>query len=250
MSQGYNKVESLLNNRMSKKIAHKTYLLKNKNEDKIALRYHQTDVVTFYPNRMVLNSGGWLTPTTKERLNRGLDMVRIGDYYREQITQNNRLWYYKGQVFKDGLEVTYDGTILTHNADKGEYMIILNKLINKYVKELRGAIDTGELDLDMGGDCWMCKGLGNGKGHLISHLKEKYLMPTLMYNALKENGYTNPAVFLLDGTKINIDIIQRWKSLILRSVRSYFYKKLVESPNNINLNEELAEEIIAYREKR
>jgi hypothetical protein len=38
-----------------------------------ALQYHATDVITAYPDgRIILRSGGWMTPTTKERINRYL----------------------------------------------------------------------------------------------------------------------------------------------------------------------------------
>lgn len=38
--------------------------------DEVAVRFHQTNIVTFYPNGdIVLVNGGWYTPTTSARMN-------------------------------------------------------------------------------------------------------------------------------------------------------------------------------------
>lgn len=50
------------------KLAHNTYLIRA--GDAYVVRFHGTDVVTYYPDgRVRLNSGGWRTYTTKRRLN-------------------------------------------------------------------------------------------------------------------------------------------------------------------------------------
>lgn len=90
----------------------------------VALQYHDTDVVTFRPDGgMVLNSGGWHTVTTKERINWCLP-----DGFR--LSQVKRVWYitvgettqifshpitacYVGNehVFADGMVVYPDGRV-------------------------------------------------------------------------------------------------------------------------------------------
>ena len=68
----YAEAAKLLTGRCSKsrKLANNTYL-ERINSDTIAVRLHDTDVVTFHSDgRTVLNTGGWRTVTTKERMNR------------------------------------------------------------------------------------------------------------------------------------------------------------------------------------
>jgi len=60
-----------------RKIANNTYLERRANGN-IALRLHNTDVLTFSPNGDVrFDSGGWLTVTTKQRMNEFQDVAKI-----------------------------------------------------------------------------------------------------------------------------------------------------------------------------
>lgn len=53
----------------SRKIANNTYAIRH--DGVIAIRFHETEIVRYTSNSMVsLNSGGWLTMATKERINR------------------------------------------------------------------------------------------------------------------------------------------------------------------------------------
>ena len=49
-------------------IANNTYIVRPESEV-YAVRLHQTNIVTYYLNRVILNSGGWLSVTTKDRMN-------------------------------------------------------------------------------------------------------------------------------------------------------------------------------------
>lgn len=52
------------------KLAHNTYLIHH-GVGVYAVRYHYTDIVTFYPNGdIVADNGGWGSPTTRNRLNK------------------------------------------------------------------------------------------------------------------------------------------------------------------------------------
>ena len=55
---------------MRKRIAHKTWLEKERNSFKVTL--HNTVVIENTGTEIILNSGGWRTRTTKERINRFL----------------------------------------------------------------------------------------------------------------------------------------------------------------------------------
>jgi hypothetical protein len=62
----------------------------------VAIRLHSTDVVTIYPDDAVkVNSGGWRTSTTKDRINK---------YSPVKVYQKNHQWYFDdGSEFEDGM---------------------------------------------------------------------------------------------------------------------------------------------------
>lgn len=59
--------------------------------------YHETDVVTFNADKIVLDTGGWQTVTTKTRMNQASNEFGLG----YQVYQNNNEWYvmYAGEVY-------------------------------------------------------------------------------------------------------------------------------------------------------
>lgn len=91
--------------------------------ESIAVRYHYTDVVTFRPGSVTLNSGGWHTYTTKERINLYLPAGywsgegRKG--FRASLWQDLGTWYLAvagGDVdgvyhFSDGMTLHDDGRV-------------------------------------------------------------------------------------------------------------------------------------------
>lgn len=84
------------------------------NEDAIALRYHGTNVVTYYRNGdCALRSGGWHTVTTKARIN---------DYSPARVFQRDFNWYVMtkdGPVdFLDGMIVNGSGEPVTHDESQ------------------------------------------------------------------------------------------------------------------------------------
>lgn len=84
----------------SKKVANNTLEIDHGN-GKSSIRLHDTDILTFENGKVTLDSGGWQTVTTKQRLNRFLPSG-----YR--ITQKNFEWFVNtpngGKVaFSDGM---------------------------------------------------------------------------------------------------------------------------------------------------
>lgn len=56
--------------------SHKTYIrTKGKTTH---VRYHNTDVVSFSPKQIKLNTGGWKTATTKTRMNQTSNQYNLG----------------------------------------------------------------------------------------------------------------------------------------------------------------------------
>ena len=74
--------------------------------DDIIVTFHSTNIVVFNNKRIILNSNGWLTPTTKERMNQASDEFELGF----RIFQKDFTWFVKlqsGNVFdfKDGMTI-------------------------------------------------------------------------------------------------------------------------------------------------
>ena len=84
-------------NRQERKIGNNTYA-EIEHDRSISVNLHGTDVVRFYPNGLVkLNSGGWRTHTTKQRINK---------YSPVKIFQKNFEWFLAdGTPFEDNMLV-------------------------------------------------------------------------------------------------------------------------------------------------
>lgn len=72
-------------------------------DNETIVRYHRTDVVKFNKDYIILNSGGWLTITTKTRMNQASNQYKLGFY----VFQKNHEWFvdHKGNIFNffDGM---------------------------------------------------------------------------------------------------------------------------------------------------
>jgi hypothetical protein len=66
------------------------------NDRFLTVRYHETDVVHVTDNKIILNTGGWRTVTTKARMNQTSHMYNLGFY----VYQRNHEWFveYKGAI--------------------------------------------------------------------------------------------------------------------------------------------------------
>jgi hypothetical protein len=179
-------------NAESKKLANNTYAFRCDN-GVIVVRLHQTNIVTYFPNgKVVLNSGNWRTVTTKARLN---------EFSPFNVFQNKGIWSVgfpgvgESVLFQDGL--TYFKGKFSNYAKSDNKETKLRKKIRDYSKLV---VSKLPLPLPSGQDCWFCglrtedgKPLGecsHNTDHLISHIKEKYVVPSLVFNALKSAGCT------------------------------------------------------------
>ena len=199
--QHYEKLDAQLTGRCanSRKVANNTYLVR-RGED-IAVMLHATDVFTIRrEGQITLNSGGWKTPTTKDRINNYLP----GNM---NIYQEKGQWYitngWTGRdsgdiyLFEDGMVISPKGTIFgkkkTDKLDKN--MKKWTKQVNDYCKELLERAFDGRLPKPSGGDCWYCcmqtqdgevLGDSSESNHVVSHVKDNYFVPSLFWNAMKE----------------------------------------------------------------
>jgi hypothetical protein len=99
----YHAANTYLGQKQERPCANNTHLRRMK-DGSIAMRLHQTDVVTWYDDGTIrLNTDGWTTVTTKARINAA---TNAGIY------QKRGLWYYSnGTPFQDGDIIHQDGSI-------------------------------------------------------------------------------------------------------------------------------------------
>ena len=189
-----------------------------------AIRFHMTDIITENNGVITLNSGGWKSATTKDRLNYpGLLIAKNWPY----IWQKNHQWFigdgifYDGIQFKDGVQIS---PIKTDDELKRKKML---EKIGKYC----ALITKENLPRPNNGDCWYClmtdvktgKILGDSSGnndHLLSHIKERYIFGSILVNAMREAGFSDNQI----GIHYHLELVDTFK----KTLRKYLVKRLVK----------------------
>jgi len=212
------------NKESGKPLANNTRLVKR--GEAFAIRLHQTDIVTINPDGThTLNSGGWRTMTTK---------ARISEFGPVGITQTKGHWFVNypgGQcLYEDGMTIGADGVPTNPvpvDRDKKPAKKAA-KLVKKYIDGFCEMIRAKKLENPSGGDCWHCcmktksgEALGDCTGdvsHLLDHFEENYFVPSLLANAILEQGYSSPG--FIWGALQNGD-----GDLARRILRNYFGKR-------------------------
>jgi len=172
-----------------------TYLVQNA-DGTISVEYRNTPVVTFFPNgEVVLDSGGWRTATTKFRMN---EYVPKGWY----VYQDRYEWFISHGNFEQGTTWVYrDGCVLRPNGTvKGTTKYLpkkrreLQKKLRKFAKEYIRELFAGNIPAPSVGDCLYCHRFIDPKteetvvppsDHILSHLKERYYVPSLLLRAIE-----------------------------------------------------------------
>lgn len=209
----YTEADQLLQGRNSKsrKLANNTYLLRG--DGVFTIRLHATDIVTIHKNgTYTLNSGGWITLTTKSRLN---------EHAPVSISQRGGVWYMAdGSLFYDGMTVGADGLDITGSKDPADYeqkLKALKKQARKYAKDFVAALQAGKIGMPSAGDCWFCSmrtqdgaSLGDSTGdrnHIYMHMQESYFVPSLLVNAGRAAGYKDFQIGMMGigGQRLFID---------------------------------------------
>lgn len=208
----------------------------------VVTRLHHTDIVRRlpFPSRsFILSSGGWGTMVTRARINNALPS-QYGvqswpdGWYVVDTTSGQRAPFYDGmrvpECFAPG-EAPRNATIV---ADR----VQLTKQIRRYA----------QIDLPLpqpgAGDCWVCMThreppaahhyMGQARGARVkdqrpdclrSHLDERYVHGTLIINALRFAGYSEPHIGSLFQAQDNER--NRWyRDCVRRAVRKYMRLKL------------------------
>jgi len=196
-----------------KRIANNTVKYERMNGD-VVYRLHNTDIVTKHSDgTFTLNSGGWKTITTKDRINL---------YAPAHVYSGNGTWYVEKIPFFDGMRVNADGTVIGADQDKADKAEKEAKALKaKIAKFVRKIDDCEELPMPNSGDCWICgmfhpepandgnklefnhikgqSGPGGDLTCLMSHIDEGYLHGSLLVNAMRWKGYTDQGISLYYG---------------------------------------------------
>lgn len=231
----YNELNAKLSGRNAngRKIGNNTYA--ERRGDSIAIRLHSTDILTFNSDgSLEANSGGWKTVTTKSRLNEYLpNGFGIG--------QTKGIWYwnqYNGQFktlgqFTDGDKISPEGKLqIQAEPDEEKKTLKLRKRILKYAKLCADSVPLSEPG---NGDCWYChmvttedETLGDSfknTDHLESHMDESYVVPSLVFHAMKEKGWTTdkiPFAAAFGHADFMLDIAKRE---VKTAVARYMYRR-------------------------
>lgn len=158
-----------------RKLSNNTYLV-IRDDGGYGVRLHATEVIVHYPRSMVLNSGGYLTVTTKARMN---------EYSTAQVWSDAGVWMvgWHGNEFSfaDGMELFADGTVTGASEDPNATKK-LRKRVNQFAKDYAQAFCNGMVPAPGGGDCFICQAGGPGSC-IESHIDESYYVPRMLSNA-------------------------------------------------------------------
>uniref|UniRef100_A0A6M3L931 Uncharacterized protein n=1 Tax=viral metagenome TaxID=1070528 RepID=A0A6M3L931_9ZZZZ len=184
-------------------IDHNTVEYKRINGDRV-IRLHLTDIITFKTNGdVVLNSGGWQTVTTKDRMNKFLPrywsiyqksnfwFLMYALYTRDDPENKTRVDY----VYQDGITILGTGGVSGAGEDRKKLDKRL-KQIKVYVDGFMKKLVARKLPQPSNGDCWYCLfkdkdgktwgDMGDRSYHMLQHFEDKYYVPSLLMNAIKE----------------------------------------------------------------
>ena len=117
----YQEAKRMLAGRQSRKLEGNTYL-ERRDDFTIAVRFHATDVVTFRPTCTELDSGGWHTKTTAERMSSWGPCRVFGSRGGWRVVPADQGFDSGGWVYFDGMRISPDGRRLRReqpNAPRG-----------------------------------------------------------------------------------------------------------------------------------
>jgi hypothetical protein len=240
-------IQDILGNRDEKKIRYATWAVRD--HGGVGIKHHSTVVIKYAPSGTItLDTQGWHTPTTKERLNNWLP--RNWGVYQE-----NHVWYlwHRGEAeyrfkpgpenkqtwtFEDGMQILADGKVI--GAGDAEERKALIKAAKRYVKKFTEALMAGKVG-PPSGDCFYCcmttddgRTLGEvtGDSHILSHIEEDYFVPSLLIRAVQTGPSSQMAKWLTQelmetgGQPEEIWAMDLLKRQISTCLRKYVFRQL------------------------
>lgn len=209
----------------SKVVALNTVKYETKSGDQV-IRLHNTDILRFGTDgSTTISTGGWKTPTTKDRINKFLPK---GSVFSDRGTWILSLGN-KKHAFADGMRIGARGGVSGAGNNKKE--IALKKMIKLFCDKMR---KMEILPSPNNGDCWFCcmrdtltgKPIGDvsDSNHIFEHLKERYVHGSLIYNAMEWAGCSPFAIQMAFSE--NPDSSKNYRDLATRPVRRYLKRQL------------------------
>lgn len=105
-----------LKGRTSRRMRGRSTGLKRLSNGEIQLVLHDTAVVTWYPCGAIrLDSGGFRTRTTKDRINAYVPSIRIRTVNRHWVIMTAA---HSGRDFEDGMEIDASGRIVDRRTNR------------------------------------------------------------------------------------------------------------------------------------
>ncbi len=240
----------------SKKIANNTYAERYigngslEEPDAVGIRLHNTVVVKYTKTgELVLDTGGWKTVTTKDRINSYTpNWVRVFSEKGEWRVATRPWGEERPSVpYADGITLEINslagiawtpvpGTYPDETQERlaAEAKKKLTKDVNDYLAKADKSLavwkqqlhDTGQLST--AGDCWFCLGIvqdfdGNqstSHDHLWQHLRDGYVLPSLFLTAYRAKNYRNPEIIFTS------DLSYRDGADAKKTLRNYLIKTL------------------------
>ena len=183
--------------------------------DNIVVRYHHTDIITFKPDGSIsIYFNGYHTMTTRRR---------IGDIVNVRVWGSNGMSEVAGTVVANRATIV-NGIVTETDYKKSDEDEIkdMKKRIKAYCKEYADAYPN--MDDPSEGDCWYCSMFGGqGSSHLLSHMEEKYYVPSLLHLAARDAGYTSGIPFTIFGPSY----VKPVKQKVYRTIYKYMVKIII-----------------------
>ena len=208
-----------------------------KRGEDFAVRLHETDVVTIHPDgTYTLNTGGWETVTTKDRINA---------YAPGHVCSDRGILYYVSKtrkeavLFKDGMKVRANGALIGRRNAAAEKAWekkrgLMRKAVTDYIGGFLAHFSGKGLPIKDGrfsfaGDCFYCcmrptDGSQLPLGHILSHIDEGYYVPSLLAQAVEKRGYSNPGTIL---SMIHYDLEAGRESYLAKTSLEYYFRPLI-----------------------
>lgn len=205
-------------------------------DDEVGLLYHKTFIVTYHTNGgMTLNSGGWRTVTTKERISQALPMgwaIRSeqGQWFVVNVTSGVEYIYYDGFEFQpdgfDQLQPAPDPAKAKAELATWEYNKVVRQQIRRFVRNLTAEQVSNALEGH--GSCEQClirPGLSH-PDHLVVHVQENFLTKELVYASLAARGFVDPYL-ILNVVKVAAVVQDEVDSMLKQALRKYLDRQIM-----------------------